>query len=800
MMRLGCLVVLAAWGCAPATPSDGGAVRPTGGAAAASAIEPAASAAGPQAASLVPQGPRLDVSGVKPLLDDARFAKAKEAVKNERYAEAGREALAVADAGVGADADEKAAMLYLAGSLFERAGAPGQARAAYRRAAENDLPTRAVALLRLVEIAARGGEHAEAVALSKEIDDKVVPKSRVDDAIVESLVRTGALADARARYAGLVDGSARPNGWTTLALRLAKALLSKPGADRAADALALASAVARSGPNGRGADEADKLVKQAIGLLPKEEREKYTSPAEADQVTAAESLVLANQHKRAIAILDRLAKKSLPAELACRVAFARGRAFGAVKRSGEGLDELERAADLCAGKPQLAEVLWSAGRAAARAGADDRARALYGRLEAAAPEHRLADDARLEGARAALGAGDRDAFARMLDAMPNDYPEGDMTGDGIFLRAVEAMERGAYAEAKVHLAKGAARAKERAYHRAGRFTYFLGRASVATGNAKEGRAYYEQTLREYPLGYYAALTIGRLDRLESGSGRAAFAATLTGSPGSSVPEMAEADGADPPVRAAIAVARAGDARGLDDVFGSFGVKQRSATAAELLFAARLYAITGDLRRAHAVLRTASELEPKDERKELWALRDEPPRGDWRAVWELAYPRPFAREVTAASIESDVPEALLYAIMREESAFAPEAVSKSDARGLFQAIPATGAKMARSLGIKMKADTLFDPASSARIGARYLAGMRKRFGNAPVLSVPGYNAGPGAPEAWLNDRPGWDFDLWVEKIPYAETRGYTKRVLSSLFTYEALYGDGLVETSGLPIRL
>ena len=139
-------------------------------------------------------------------------------------------------------------------------------------------------------------------------------------------------------------------------------------------------------------------------------------------------------------------------------------------------------------------------------------------------------------------------------------------------------------------------------------------------------------------------------------------------------------------------------------------------------------------------------------------------------------------------------------MREESAFLPEEVSRSDARGLFQVIPATGAKMARGLGIRFKGDTLFDPASSARIGARYLAGLRGRFSTAPVLAIPGYNAGPGAPEAWLTDRPGWDFDLWVERIPYAETRGYTKRVIATLFAYEALYGSDLIETANLPVRL
>ncbi len=802
MMRLCVLaLLLAPLGCAPATPSDGGpTLPPRESSTPAPASEPAASAAPAKAAEPALVGPALDVTSIAPLLADDRFAKAAEAERKGRHADAAREVLAVEGGLPATDGDLRATACYLAGSLFERAGSPLQARAAYRRAAIDGAPTRPVALLRLVEIAARSGEHAEAITLARDIDRSVIHEARVGEAVVESLVRTGALDLARPLYAGMIDGTARPSGWTLVALRLAKALLLKPGEARATEALALARAVMRSGSNGRGADEAEKLVKQAAARLPKAEREAYEKPADAELAATAEALVASNQHKRALVILDRLAKKTLDSEVACKVASARGRALVAVKRTGEGLDELERAADVCSGRPELPEVLFHAGRAAQRASADDRAMRLYGRLESAAPDHRLADDARLEGARAALATGNREAFKRLLAAMPDDYPQGDMTGDGIFLLAVEAMERGAYAEAKVFLERGVARPKERAYQRAGRFTYFLGRARLAAGETTEARALFEQTVRDYPLGYYTALAVARLEQLERGAGRAAVAKTLAEPAASPLPELPQAEGETPAIRAAIAVARASDPRGLDDVLGGLGVKQRTAKPAHLLLAARLYAIAGDQRRAHAVLRTANEVDAQSGRVELEALRDEPPRGPWRAVWQLAYPRLFASEVASASRESGVPEALLFAIMREESAFIPEAVSRSDARGLFQVIPATGAKMARGLGIRFKADTLFDPASAARIGARYLAGLRSRFANAAVLAIPGYNAGPGAPEAWLSDRPGWDLDLWVEKIPYAETRGYTKRVIATLFAYEALYEAGLAETAVLPVRL
>jgi soluble lytic murein transglycosylase len=145
-------------------------------------------------------------------------------------------------------------------------------------------------------------------------------------------------------------------------------------------------------------------------------------------------------------------------------------------------------------------------------------------------------------------------------------------------------------------------------------------------------------------------------------------------------------------------------------------------------------------------------------------------------------------VTVAASESTTPEAVLYAVMREESAFEPTALSKASAVGLLQLLPITARKMAAPLKLASNDAALRDPAINVRLGARYLASMRRYFTDDPLLAIPGYNAGRGAPDAWTRDEPSRDFDLFVEAIPYAETRAYTKRVLSSLCAYEILYGD------------
>src|SRR5262249_6590089 len=128
----------------------------------------------------------------------------------------------------------------------------------------------------------------------------------------------------------------------------------------------------------------------------------------------------------------------------------------------------------------------------------------------------------------------------------------------------------------------------------------------------------------------------------------------------------------------------------------------------------------------------------------------------------------------------------YAIMREESAFEARVVSPAQAVGLMQLIVPTAKKMGDKLGLVPDEESLKQPAVNIPIGCHYLTVLRGQFADNPLLAIPGYNAGSGAPKKWLVKRPGDDFDLWVEHIPYEETRNYTKRVIGTLAAYEFLY--------------
>jgi len=158
-----------------------------------------------------------------------------------------------------------------------------------------------------------------------------------------------------------------------------------------------------------------------------------------------------------------------------------------------------------------------------------------------------------------------------------------------------------------------------------------------------------------------------------------------------------------------------------------------------------------------------------------------------SLWRSAWPRAYAAEVAAATAQRRVPPQLLWAVVREESGYRPAVVSISGARGLAQIMPDTGRQLARELGQRQfHADELFQPARNLELAAHYLESLLARFNGRTAAAVASYNAGPGAVASWLRKNGALADDEWVEAIPYAQTRGYVRRVLRSVLAYQALY--------------
>jgi soluble lytic murein transglycosylase len=145
-------------------------------------------------------------------------------------------------------------------------------------------------------------------------------------------------------------------------------------------------------------------------------------------------------------------------------------------------------------------------------------------------------------------------------------------------------------------------------------------------------------------------------------------------------------------------------------------------------------------------------------------------------YELLYPRPYDAEVGAAAGLASLDAPLLYGMIRQESLFRSDAVSAAGAVGLAQLLPATAVRTARAWQHpEPGAVDLFDPAMNIKLGAWHMRDLTERFDRQTVVALAAYNAGESAAERWL-PQDNMDADVWIENIPYNETREYVQRVL------------------------
>ena len=168
------------------------------------------------------------------------------------------------------------------------------------------------------------------------------------------------------------------------------------------------------------------------------------------------------------------------------------------------------------------------------------------------------------------------------------------------------------------------------------------------------------------------------------------------------------------------------------------------------------------------------------------LRD----GDDLRHYPLRFPLPHRRQIEREAKKYGLDPAWIAALIRAESAWAPDAHSHADARGLMQLLPATAQAEARKRGLRYPgASGLFEPDANLRIGIAHLASMLEKHGGQPFLATAAYNAGATPVARWLAQRPPNDVDLWIETIPYRETREYVARILAFAVIYDwRLHGD------------
>lgn len=685
---------------------------------------------------------------------------------------------------------------------------------AAQKLAKSPLPgaafLRALALL-------QAGRPAEALRAAEGLDEKLPEiADRVAYLRAEALEAAGRPRDALSAWAAVPDGSLR--AWEA---RLARAKLAASLGDRQGALAGLTPLLALRPPAdlakpdfgasalrlaGRlSAEEGDPAFARkalldcwaghplapeapdcrvALGALPAPHG---AVPSQEDVLRRAEALLDANRNESALALLAPLLAQVPPAApsetFSCRVRAAAGRGLRKERSYQRAIDVLRPVADACGDPEVRVRALYVLASAASIAGDRDEAVRLYRRLARDFPGHPFADDALFFAADLLARLG-RTADAReALAALVRDHPAGDYRDEARFRLAWLARRAGDADAAAAQLLAIEEELREDSYEHA-RAAYW--RARVLAERGEEGRAaaraIWADLVARYPADYYGLLARARLAR-ETGSEPALPAPSLA----PKLAALAEITWEPGPLRndarfaAGVLLLRLGLARDAADELGAIDPRRLQEAAAAspdaVLLVADLLDRAGDHRAAHGLLRTRAR-----------AAFRRPPDGENLRVWRIAYPPAYREDVRRWAPPAGVPVDLVQALMREESALDPRALSPAGAIGLTQLMLPTAQSVAKQLKLrKVSRASLTDASLNIRIGARYLGELVRRFDGSVALALAAYNAGGGAVSRWREQRRGLELDEFVEEIPIEETRGYVKRVLRSYAAYRLLYG-------------
>jgi soluble lytic murein transglycosylase len=177
--------------------------------------------------------------------------------------------------------------------------------------------------------------------------------------------------------------------------------------------------------------------------------------------------------------------------------------------------------------------------------------------------------------------------------------------------------------------------------------------------------------------------------------------------------------------------------------------------------------------------------------------------DEQRLYSLRFPLHHDEAIRRESARHAIDSAWVAAEIRAESIFNPKARSPANAMGLMQVLPATGASVAKSIGMLNYggAASLYDADTNIALGTAYLRQLMNKYEGLPYVTIAAYNAGPTPTARWQSQRPGFDPDIWIETISYKETREYVARILAFSVIYDwRLNGNALPVTDRMNGKL
>lgn len=744
--------------------------------------------------SPTPVVPVAVVPTIHPVLRDLRLSRVR-ALADEHDWPSAAGAMTEAEASLGPDtrtADEKCLWAYELGRLLLAAGQTKEAGSAFdvaRGASDGGAPCPlgSYASFHAADAYLKAGDFADAADRARHVDAESSAHDDAELVLSAALAGEGRASEAIPRWRAAV--AKNPKAWIDVALPLASALLdSTPDqlegtpSEHAAEALRLATRFVVEAPRVAESSGADGLRKRAVERLRVSDPKASLDLTFAERAQQARAWLDAGEPTKAATFAATLladARVAKDPATSCSTSIVRAQALGRTKAGvGTAWDD---AIARCEHDGALVTALYAGAKSIAGKH-PELARERFAKVEALFPEHRLADDARFQGALLALGQGDEATFTRMMLALPDDYPAGDQRTEALFRVALFHMTRGEWAPAKALLDRIVALAPDDQYWAtAGRAEYFRARVAEKEGQSDDARARYVQVLVRHPFAYYMAQAFARLSQSDPATATRALAALFAGEDSSTFLSSAHKELETPAFARARALLEVGDVDLAKRELALAGATREDVDPEVLWTVALLYDRAGAPEVGHALAR-----------QKLRDYLGHYPVGSWRTKWEIAYPRAFDDLVVQDSTANGIPTALTWAIMREESDFVADAKSGSNAFGLMQLIVPTAKGVAHGTGLPFDEASLRLPKVSVALGTRLLGQLRASFADNPTLAIAAYNGGGGAVGRWISARGDEDFDLWVEEIPWEETRGYEKRVLSSEAAYAYLYDPGALD--------
>jgi soluble lytic murein transglycosylase len=313
------------------------------------------------------------------------------------------------------------------------------------------------------------------------------------------------------------------------------------------------------------------------------------------------------------------------------------------------------------------------------------------------------------------------------------------------------------------------------------YLYWSGRARARMGDRATANARLRLVYTDYMNSYYGRLASRRLSQASAQPADAAGAMVVPASARTAQAPAVTLPPNAPMIRTLLAAGLYNDA--LDEL----RYAQKTSGSSPVIDAtiAWVYHQQGELRKAITLMRRAYPQHLASGGEDL------PPE-----ILQIIYPLTYWNWIKRYSSQHDLDPYIVAALIAQESTFDAGIRSNANAWGLMQVVPATGRRLARSLGIRrFNTSMLTNPELNIRLGTLYFSRLVQQFGGT-YYALASYNAGESRVVRWKSERPGLDEDEFIDDIPFPETQNYVKRILGTAEDYRRLYGESGAE----PIRV